>query len=143
MPDDPIFDRLYYKIIKHRDLNGPLYCELTSAIFASAYADLVGTTYIIDTDLHSVVSEGEHTWDLNNGIVFYNHFADQKDQNKEESTQASLDSDYDIEEYKLDEELVDTDSDKQSSQQVIEKKNINVIVADPVFLDKENKKLNA
>lgn len=64
---------MYYKVIKHRDLNGPLYCELTSAIFASAYVDLVGTTYIIDTNLHSVVSEGEHTWDLNNGIVFYNY----------------------------------------------------------------------
>jgi cobaltochelatase CobT len=50
---------------------------------------------------------------------------DQKDQNKEQETEASLDSDYDIDEYKLDEQLVDTDSDKQSSEQVIQKKNIN------------------
>ena len=50
---------------------------------------------------------------------------DQKDENKEQETEASLDSDYDIDEYKLDEQLVDTDSDKQSSEQVIQKKNIN------------------
>src|SRR6056300_1154756 len=50
---------------------------------------------------------------------------DQKDENKEQETEASLDSDYDIYEYKLDEQLVDTDSDKQSSEQVIQKKNIN------------------
>jgi cobaltochelatase CobT len=50
---------------------------------------------------------------------------DQKDENKEQETEASLDSDYDIDEYKLDEQLIDTDSDKQSSEQVIQKKNIN------------------
>jgi cobaltochelatase CobT len=50
---------------------------------------------------------------------------DQKDENKEQETEASLDSDYDIDEYKLDEQLVDTDSYKQSSEQVIQKKNIN------------------
>jgi cobaltochelatase CobT len=50
---------------------------------------------------------------------------DQKDENKEQETEASLDSDYDIDEYKLDEQLVDTDSDKQSSEQVIQKKNVN------------------
>jgi len=47
---------------------------------------------------------------------------DKRDQNKEEETEASLDSDYDIDEYKLDEQLVDTDSDQQSNEQVIQKK---------------------
>ncbi len=50
---------------------------------------------------------------------------DQKDENKQQETEASLDSDYDIDEYKLDEQLVDTDSDQQSSEQMIKKKNIN------------------
>ena len=53
-----------------------------------------------------------------------NNSEDKKDQNKNEETEASLDSDYDIDEYKLDEQLVDTDSDKQSDEQVIQKKNI-------------------
>ena len=48
---------------------------------------------------------------------------DKKEQNKEEETETSLDSDYDIDEYKLDEQLVDTDSDQQSNEQVFQKKN--------------------
>ena len=52
---------------------------------------------------------------------------DQKDQNQKEETEASLDTNYDIDEYKLDEQLVDTDSEKQSNEQVIQKKNINEV----------------
>ena len=48
----------------------------------------------------------------------------QKEKNKEEETDATLDADYDIDEYKLDEQLVDTDSDHQSNEQVIQKKKI-------------------
>ena len=52
---------------------------------------------------------------------------DNKDQNKQDETEASLDSDYDIDEYKLDEQLVDTDSEKQSNEQVTQKKILNNI----------------
>ena len=52
---------------------------------------------------------------------------DQKEKNKDQETEASLDSDYDIDEYKLDEQLVDTDSSQESSEQVIQKENINNI----------------
>ena len=50
---------------------------------------------------------------------------DKKDQNQEEETQASLDSDYDLDEYKLDEQLIDTDTEKENNQQIINKKNLN------------------
>jgi len=50
---------------------------------------------------------------------------DQKDENKNQETESSLDSDYEIDEYKLDEQLADADSDQQSSEQIIQKKNIN------------------
>ena len=50
---------------------------------------------------------------------------DKKDQNKEEETETGLDSDYDISEYKLDEQLIDTDSKKESNEQVVQKKDIN------------------
>ncbi len=46
-----------------------------------------------------------------------------KEENKSEETETSLDSDYDIDEYKLDEQLVDTNSEKQSNEQVLQKKN--------------------
>ena len=50
---------------------------------------------------------------------------DQKNQDNEKETEASLDSDYDIDEYKIDEQLIDTDSDQQNNEQVLQKKNIN------------------
>jgi cobaltochelatase CobT len=54
-----------------------------------------------------------------------NESQDKNDQNKEEETAASLDSDYTIDEYKLDEQLLDADSDQDSDEQIIQKKNIN------------------
>ena len=50
---------------------------------------------------------------------------DNKDQNKEDEANATLDSEYDINEYKLDEEMVDSDSSQESNEQIIKKKNIN------------------
>jgi len=49
---------------------------------------------------------------------------DQRDKNENQETEASLDSDYDIDEYKLDEQLADSDTDQQNSEQVIQKKNV-------------------
>ncbi len=47
---------------------------------------------------------------------------DQKDQNENEDTEASTDSDYSLDEYKLDEEIADTDSDQQNNDQILQKK---------------------
>ena len=47
---------------------------------------------------------------------------DSKDQKKDEETEVSLDTDYDINDYKIDEQLVDTDSDQMSKENVIQKK---------------------
>ena len=52
-----------------------------------------------------------------------NDSEDKRDQNKEEETEASLDSEYDIDEYNLDEQLNDTEADQQHIEQVIQKKN--------------------
>ena len=48
---------------------------------------------------------------------------DKKESDKQDQKDPILDSDYSIDEYKLDEEFVDTDSDEQNSEQVIQKKN--------------------
>jgi len=50
---------------------------------------------------------------------------DKRDQNKDQEAEASFDADYNIDEYRLDEELIDKDSDQQSSEQIIQKKNVN------------------
>ena len=54
---------------------------------------------------------------------------DNKDENNEQETQASLDADYNIDEFNINEELQDIDSNEQSSEQ-IDKKNIDNINLD-------------
>ncbi len=49
---------------------------------------------------------------------------DKKHKSKEEETEVRLDSEYDINEYKIDEQLIDTDSDNQPSEEIIQKTNI-------------------
>ena len=54
---------------------------------------------------------------------------DNKDENNEQETQATLDADYNIDEFNINEQLQDIDSNEQSSQQ-IDKKNIDNINLD-------------
>ncbi len=54
---------------------------------------------------------------------------EKKDHDNQNETSESLDSDYEIDEYKLDEQLVDINTEKQNSEQVIQKKiskNLNI-----------------
>jgi len=51
---------------------------------------------------------------------------DDKDENKNQETQATLDTDYDVDEFNLDEQLSDIDSDEQGAEQII-KKNVDNI----------------
>jgi cobaltochelatase CobT len=59
-----------------------------------------------------------------------NNDDDKKEQNKDKETEASFDMNSSIDEYKLDEQLVDTDSDKQSDKQVLQKNNFNELELD-------------
>ena len=45
------------------------------------------------------------------------------EKNKDEETEASMDSDYDVDEFKLDEQSVETSSENQNNEQVIQKNN--------------------
>ena len=59
-----------------------------------------------------------------------NNSDDSRDENDNEETEASLDSEYDIDEYKLDEQLIDSESDQKNNEQVIQKKSINDLNTD-------------
>ena len=54
-----------------------------------------------------------------------NNSEDKKDQSQKEETETKLDSEYDIDEYKLNEQLADTESDHENNEQIVQKKNIN------------------
>ena len=49
----------------------------------------------------------------------------ENEQNSDEESQANIDSDYNIDEHKMDEQLADSDSDKENSEQVVQKKSLN------------------
>ena len=94
--------------------------------YSSKFSEILQNMDIFDTEEHEEQKE-ENNDEGQDNPSNENEEAeseDQKEQSKDEETETSLDSDYDIDEYKMDEQLVDTDSDKESSEQVIQKTNL-------------------
>jgi cobaltochelatase CobT len=66
-----------------------------------------------------------------------NQSKEEQEKNKQDETQTSLDTGYDMDGYQLDEQLVDTDSSKESSENIIQKTNLNNIDLDyKIFTNK-------
>jgi len=95
--------------------------------FSSKFSEILKEMDIFQNDENEETKEENQDDGQNNpsNDDEENNDEDKKEQNKDEETEATLDSDYDIDEYRLDEQLVDTDSDQQSNEQVIQKQNIN------------------
>ncbi len=55
-----------------------------------------------------------------------NENQDDQEKGQQEQDQNGIDADYDLDEYRMDEQLVDTDSDKQSSETVFQKMNAGI-----------------
>ena len=92
--------------------------------YASKFTEIFSQMDIFQSDNNEETKQenNEDTHDNPSNEDQNSENEDNKDQNKHDETEASLDSDYDISEYKLNEELVDTDTEKQSEQQVVQKK---------------------
>ena len=97
--------------------------------YSSKFSELLQDMDIFQSDDNEETREENKESEQNNpsNDDQNNDSEDKKDQNKEEETSASIDSDYDIDEFKLDEQLADTDSDQQNSEQIVKNKNINEI----------------
>lgn len=67
------FKEIKYSLTEHYAKNGDFNCKIMSAIFASYLLSFQQKCYIIDSKQHSVVYDGNNTWDLSNGIVFRNY----------------------------------------------------------------------
>ena len=95
-------------------------------IYGSKFSKILQEMDIFQTEDNEESKEHDQNEDQNNpsNDDENSNSEDQRDENKKQETEASLDSDYDIDEYKLDEQLVDTDADQQNSEQVIQKRNI-------------------
>jgi cobaltochelatase CobT len=97
--------------------------------YSSKFSELLQNMDIFQSDENEEMKEENQESEQNNpsNDDQNNDSEDKEDQNKDDETSASLDSDYDIDEFKLDEQLVETDSDQQRSEQIFKNKNINEI----------------
>ena len=64
-----------------------------------------------------------------------NNNDEKKDQNEEDKSEASLDSDYDLDEFTLDDQSQDLDTDKQNNEQIIQKKLNDLNLEYKIFTD--------
>ncbi|MDA9678440.1 cobalamin biosynthesis protein CobT [Candidatus Pelagibacter sp.] len=95
-------------------------------IYGSRFSKILQDMDMFQTDENEETKENNQDEEQDNpsNDDQKNDSEDNKDKNNDQETEVSLDSDYDIDEYKLDEQLIDTDPDQQSSK-VIQKKNTN------------------
>ena len=92
-------------------------------IYSSKFCEILQSMEIFQNDNNEETEEQNENNSSNNqsNDNQENDTDDNNNQNKQEEAETRLDSDYDIDEYKLDEQLVDTDSDKQSKESVVQK----------------------
>tara|TARA_B100001123_G_scaffold142751_1_gene166024 strand:- start:698 stop:2503 length:1806 start_codon:yes stop_codon:yes gene_type:complete len=96
--------------------------------YNSKFSEILQEMNIFDSE-----NDNEKNEDKNNSEQENSHndndqkqSQDEQEKNKQEENQNGIDSDYDLNEYKIDEQLVDSDSEKQSSENVIQKINGNI-----------------
>ena len=107
--------------------------------YSSKFSEILKKMEILQNDENEETEKENQENGQNNPSNDDQHsdLEDKNEENKDQETDASLDSDYDISEYKLDEQLVDTDSDQQSNEQVIQKKiNNNFNIEYKIFTNK-------
>ena len=90
--------------------------------YSSKFSELLDKMEIFQT-AEDEINEENHQDAQNNPSDENQDLTDEddKDQNKDDITETSLDSEYDISEYKLNEEILETDSDQNINDQIIQK----------------------
>ncbi len=96
-------------------------------IYNSKFSEILEKMNIFDTQNENEENESQENENNEN----YNNEQDQSEEeqekNKQDENQNRIDAYNDLNEYSMNEQLVDTDSEKQSSKNVIQKMNINTI----------------
>ena len=118
-----------------RDLDQTIYKHLeflkknleNQNIYNSRFSEILQEMDIFQSDDQDEINDENQDENSNNPSNNDNEkdSQDEKSQDSDDEVKSGLDSDYNIDEYKLDENLIDTDSKEESSEQVVHKKNIN------------------
>ena len=97
--------------------------------YNSKFSKILEEMDIFDADEKDEKNDDEKNDDENNNNSKNdedNQAQGEQEKNKQEESQSGIDGDYDLSEYKMEEQLVDTDSEKQSSENVTQRTNNNI-----------------
>jgi cobaltochelatase CobT len=107
-------------ILKHMDfLNKNLENQNN---YSLKFSKIIQEMGIFDSEENQDKENEENKEDNQESNKDENDSESQQKKDKEQETQSGLDADYNIDEYKIDEQLIDTDSAEQSPENVIQKK---------------------
>ena len=95
--------------------------------YNSKFSEILQKMDIFDSDNEkSEDQENKNEQDANSNNNDQNQTQEEQEKNRQDENQNGIDADYDLDEYKMDEQLVDTDSEKQSSENIIQKINTSI-----------------
>jgi len=98
-------------------------------IYNSKFSQLLQEMEIFKSENYDEEDENQKNEDEQNNNPnrdSENENQDDQEKSQQEQDQNGIDADYDLDEYRMDEQLVDTDSDKQSSETVFQKMNAGI-----------------
>ena len=95
--------------------------------YNSKFSEILQKMDIFDSDNEkNEDQENKNEQDANSNNNDQNQTQEEQEKNRQDENQNGIDADYDFDEYKMDEQLVDTDSEKQSSENIIQKINTSI-----------------
>ena len=95
-------------------------------IYNSKFSEIFEKMGIFDAETENEKNENQDVDDESNNNQ-QNQSEDEQEKNKQDESQLGIDDDSDLNEYSMDEQLVDTDSEEQSSENVTQKMNLDLI----------------
>ena len=95
-------------------------------IYNSKFSEIFEKMDIFDAETENEKNENQDVDDESNNNQ-QNQSEDEQEKNKQDESQLGIDADSDLNEYSMDEQLVDTDSEEQSSENVTQKINLDLI----------------
>ena len=108
---------------KHKDfLNKNLENQ---ELYNSKFSELLQKMEIFESDEDEKHQKNQENEDENNQSNDSSQNSDEEEKSAQDQDQNGIDADYDVNEFRMDEQLSDTDPDHQSSEQIVQKFNTN------------------
>ena len=96
-------------------------------VYNSKFSEILKQMDIYDSESENEKNETQDNQENNENNNKENQSEGEQEKSEQEEDQNGLDGDYDFDDYSMNEQLVDTDSDEQSSESVIQKMSIDAI----------------